>query len=78
MLKVTNIIEKEGFVYFDCYIENNHSDKPDFTIKYSPAQKRYWPSTTLSFSQRGYAIKALYKLQSYAPDYPHSFKMMWY
>lgn len=78
MLEAKNIKEENGNVIFALFIEDNHSSDPDVIVSFSPSSGKVETDRTLDYRKQDYVKKAVRKLSSYTPEYPKSFKMVWY
>ena len=78
MLEARNIKTKGEAVVFDLFIESNHSSIPDVIVEFFPSSKEIRTDKELDYAKKDYVEKAVRKLCSYAPEYPESFRMVWY
>ena len=62
MVRMTNIKMKDNCVSMDCFVENNRSDIPSFSLKFDPFTEQIFSDVTNV--DKSYLSKVMYKISS--------------
>ncbi|MBQ8678328.1 MAG: hypothetical protein IJ530_01030 [Treponema sp.] len=62
MVRMTNIRQKDNYVSMDCFVENNRSDTPSFSLKFDPLTEQILSDVTSV--DKSYLSKVMYKISS--------------